>query len=88
MKKPFGNIRVDELWHVDVQNQKDPQRLRGKRYLHVASSTLYTVTGFSLNASSDQWSIHYDREDAGERKDFSFSRDMAEFLDGRFIEVK
>lgn len=87
-KTLLGGNRVNELWHSDVASQKDPQKLRGKRYLHVKSATLYVVTGFALNASNDQWTILYDREDAEERKDFGFSRDMAEFLDGRFLEVK
>lgn len=80
--------RVSELWHDDAAGKSKPQELRGKMFVHLATSALYVVTGFTLNASTDKWAIIYDRFDEGERKDFSFSRDMDEFLDGRFVEIK
>ena len=80
--------RIEEVWHKDAVGQTHPDYLVGKQFLHVKSSTFYVVTGFSLNASTDQWALHYDRAASRIRKKFAFSRDMAEFLDGRFVEVK
>ena len=81
-------MRIAELWHKDAAEQTHPDYLVGKQFLHVKSSTLYVVTGFRLNASNDQWTLEYDRADIAKRGKFGFTRDMAEFLDGRFIEVK
>lgn len=81
-------MRIEELWHKDAADQTHPDYFVGKQFLHVKSSTLYVVTGFHLNASTDQWTLEYDRADDSKRGKFDFTRDMAEFLDGRFIEVK
>lgn len=74
-------------WQPDVVGNKDPQLMRGKKFLHVKTATLYVVTGYSFNATTDQWAIHYDRHDQDERAPFSFTRDMSNFMDGRFIPV-
>ena len=84
----IGVRKISELWHDDLVGMSKPQELRGKKFVHLASSALYIVTGFTLNASTDRWAIVYDRFDEDQRKDFPFSRDMDEFLDGRFVEVK
>lgn len=80
--------RIDQVWHQDAAGQIRPNLLTGKKFVHLKTSHLYVVTGYRLNASTDQWSIEYDRLDEDARGDFSFARDMAEFLDGRFVEVK
>ena len=80
--------RIEELWHQDAKGQTHPEYLVGKRFLHLKSATLYVVTGFTVNASTNEWALHYDRDDRPKRGKFSFTRDMAEFLDGRFVEVK
>ena len=80
--------RISDTWHKDARGQTHPNSLVGKKFVHVASSTLYVVTGYRLNASNDQWAIEYDRFDEDVQLSFAFARDMAEFLDGRFIEVK
>ena len=81
-------MRITETWHKDVKGWTYPDKFVGKKFVHVASSTLYVVTGFKLNASTDLWALEYERQDEDARMLFSFTRDMAEFLDGRFIEVK
>lgn len=80
--------RIEELWHKDAAGQTHPDYLVDKQFLHVKSSTLYVVTGYRLNASNDQWALEYNRADRNKRGKFGFIRDMAEFLDGRFVEVK
>lgn len=83
--------RIEALWHSDTEGWSKPEELRGKRFLHVATSTLYVVTGFSLNVTSDRvaWMIHYQRENPDMRKEFSFSRELGEFKTaGKFVEVK
>lgn len=65
-----------------------PDRVVGKVFVHIKTSGLYRVTGYSLNTTNNNWALHYDRVDEKERKVFSFTRDMAEFMDGRFMEVK
>lgn len=80
--------RIEELWHMDAKGQKNPNHLVDKQFLHVKSATLYVVIGFTLNACTDEWALIYDRADERRRGKFHFTRDMAEFLDGRFVEVK
>ena len=80
-------MKIEQFWHADAAGQTHPQKLIGKKFVHLASTNLYEVTGCRLNASTDQWSIEYDRHDVKQRGHFPFNRDMAEFLDGRFIEV-
>lgn len=81
-------MKVDHAWQTDAAGQKNPDKLVGKQFVHVKTSTLYRVTDFMLNASTDQWAVQYERSDRNCAKRFPFTRDMAEFMDGRFIEVK
>lgn len=80
---------IDALWHRDSNDLKDPHLLEGRRFLHVKSANLYVVIGHSLNVTGDraEWMVHYQRESEPHRGEFYFSRSMAEFLDGRFLEV-
>ena len=79
---------ISEQWHFDAGDQRNPDRLVGKQFVHVKTSNLYVVTGFSLNATNDLWSVQYERSDEAQRRPFPFTRDMIQFMDGRFIEVK
>lgn len=81
-------MTVTNLFHEDAAGQKNPQSLMGKKFFHLKTSNLYEVTGYRFNASTDQWSIEYRRYEQSKRGQFNFSRDMAEFLDGRFVEAK
>lgn len=82
------SVNIGSLWHKDVGGKCNPQELMGKKFVHVKTSALYVVVGYHLNASTDQWCIEYERQEVKCRKDFNFTRDMSEFLDGRFLEVK
>lgn len=80
--------RVDKLWHEDQHGQCHPQRLVGTNWVHTKTANLYTVTGFSFNATYDAWDLQYNRHDEAKRGEFGFTRRMSEFLDGRFVKVE
>jgi len=81
-----GEVKAN--WHSDSVGSSKPHELVGRSYVHMKTSHLYVVTGYRFNATTDKWHIEYERADEGQRLDFGFGRDMDEFLDGRFMEVK
>ena len=87
--KSRNSIRVEYLWHADVMGNKNPDRMVDKLFVHSATSHLYRVTGFSFDATSGEWCIHYKREMVTVDLPFSFTRTMSDFLTpGKFVEVK
>lgn len=85
---PKSTTLVEFFWHQDAVDHKNPDKLIGKRFVHIKSQALYVVTGAFFNATSDKWCVSYDRLDDTQRREFSFTRDLDQFLDGRFLEVK
>lgn len=81
-------VRVDAFWHKDQKGNSRPDQLRGKVFLHNVTKHLYVVVGAFFNTTTDEWAIAYERYFEDERAEFQYTRDMSEFLDGRFTEVK
>lgn len=64
-----------------------PDEYVDRRFLHVKTNKVYIVTGYRLNTTNDKWMLDY-MPAFGDSPDFRMSRDMDQFLDGRFLEVK
>lgn len=80
--------RVEKFWHTDQHGWDNPNKLVGKKFLHVKTNAIYVVVEAVFDATGDQWAIVYDRMDEDKRKEFRFVRSMTEFMDGRFVEVE
>lgn len=80
--------RIEDWWHKDQAGQAGPNKLIGKTFVHLKTNALYVVHSAMFNATSQKWCVQYDRINEDEQKPFRFVRDMDEFLDGRFLEVK
>lgn len=73
-------------WHKDAKDLKNPDDHEGEIWLHAKSATLYRIVGWGINASTDCWCLHYQRVNpVPGQENITFTRDMHEFLDGRFI---
>lgn len=70
----------------DAAGMRYPEKLVGKRFIHVRTGVTYAVTGYTLNTMSDKWAVRYARLSGDGH--FEFTRDMDQFLDGRFVEVE
>ena len=80
---------VSKLWHVDSAGNKNPDHLCDKLFVHLATYTVYRVTGCGYDATADEWCVRYSREFDSASVPFEFTRTMSDFLTpGKFTQLK